>query len=76
MFQQPDLAPEEILLARILKQAIKDAQQSSNERLREEALAFLWTVAPTIAQRAELPQIHASNGVATDNAPGAPWARR
>lgn len=49
-----ELTPEEMLLAALLRRAIKDAQACSGtqERVREEASRWLWTVAPSIAERA------------------------
>lgn len=49
-----ELTPEELLLAALLRRAIKDAQ-GKQERVREEAARWLWTFAPTIAERAKLP---------------------
>ena len=57
-----DLQPEELLLAQLVRRAIKDAQ-GKNARLSEEARLWLWTHAPTIAQRAEV-----SPTIASDNA--------
>ncbi len=49
---QRDLEPEKLLLAQLVRIAIRDAQQGKDERLSEEARQWLWTHAPTIAQRA------------------------
>jgi hypothetical protein len=46
-----DLMQEERLFAALVRLAIKDAIQAKNEQLREEAIAFLWWFAPTIAER-------------------------
>jgi hypothetical protein len=40
------LTLEESLLAAAIRLAIKDACQEKNERLRAEALRWLWWVAP------------------------------
>lgn len=64
-----ELTPEEMLLAALLRRAIKDAQ-GKQERVREEAARWLWEHAPTIAERAGVAQI------ATDNTFGSLWARR
>jgi hypothetical protein len=50
-----ELMPEELLLAALVRRAIKDAQDGK-ERVREEARTWLWEHAPGIAERAELPQ--------------------
>ena len=39
----------------ILRRAIKEARLGASEQLRAEALFFLWSFVPTIAQRAGLP---------------------
>lgn len=49
------LDPAEILLAAIIHQAIHDASQSRDPRLKAEALAFLWEVAPVVAGKLKLP---------------------
>ena len=49
-----DLQPEELLLAQLVRIAIRDARQAKDVRLSEEAAQWLWTHAPTIAQRAEV----------------------
>lgn len=51
------LEPAEQLLAKVLKQAIRDARQGHNAKLRREALEFLWACTPQIAQRAGLPRL-------------------
>ncbi len=43
------LAPEYVLLGGILRQAVRDAEQTSNERLQVEAFEFLQVCAPTVA---------------------------
>lgn len=50
-----DLTPEELLLAAIVRLAIRDAIQGKKEKLRDEALRWLWWFAPTIAERAGVP---------------------
>src|SRR4051794_29121220 len=55
------LEPEEMLFAALVRPAIKDACQRKNERLREEATAFLQAVAPMSANRLQLPQATAYN---------------
>lgn len=57
----PELSPEEVLLAAIVRRAIKDAQQHKDARLRDEAAAFLWMVAPCVAERVDLPAVIASD---------------
>ena len=54
-----DLCPDELLLIALIRRALKDAQDS-NPKLRDEATQWLWWFAPTVAQRAGAPQIHAS----------------
>lgn len=49
-----DLTPEELLLAQLVRLAIRDARQARNERLRYEARRWLWSFAPNIAARAGL----------------------
>jgi hypothetical protein len=46
-----ELQPEELLLAALVRRAIKDAQ-GKQERVREEAAQWLWDHAPAIAERA------------------------
>ena len=46
------LEPEELLLAQLVRIAIRDAQQGKDVRLSEEARQWLWETVPTIAQRA------------------------
>jgi hypothetical protein len=48
--------PEELLLIALVKRALKDAKDR-RERLCEEAACWLWTVAPTIAERAGVTQL-------------------
>jgi hypothetical protein len=49
-----ELMPEELLLAALVRRAIKDAQ-GKQERVREEAARWLWDHAPRIAERVEVP---------------------
>jgi hypothetical protein len=49
------LQPEELLLAQMVRVAIRDATQTRDERLRHEAAQWLWWVAPGIAQHAGVP---------------------
>lgn len=58
-----DLDPVEMLLAAVVKRAIRDAQQGCNEGLREEALCWLWTVVPVVARMVELPAVGADNAM-------------
>jgi hypothetical protein len=51
-----DLDPHERFLAGIVRLAVRDAQEGRNEILRQEALRWLWNVAPTVAERAQLPR--------------------
>jgi hypothetical protein len=51
-----ELQPEELLLAALVRRAIKDAQ-AGNERVREDSLRWLWWVAPGIAQCVRLPRV-------------------
>jgi hypothetical protein len=51
-----DLDPAEMLLAGVVRLAIRDAQQTKNARLREDARRWLWWWSPAIAKRAELPR--------------------
>jgi hypothetical protein len=46
-----ELYPEELLLAALMRRAIKDAQ-GKQERVREEAARWLWEHAPVVAARA------------------------
>lgn len=50
-----ELTPEERLFAAMLRNAIRDATRHTNEHVRAEAARWLWSVAPTIAQRVGLP---------------------
>jgi hypothetical protein len=43
--------PEYALLGGVLKQAVKDAEQTANEGLQVEAWGFLEICAPTVAER-------------------------
>jgi len=43
--------PEFALLGGVLKQAVKDAEQTANESLQMEAWQFLQICAPTVAER-------------------------
>ncbi len=45
------LEPEYVLLGGILKQAIRDSKQASDEKLRREAWDFLEVFAPKVAER-------------------------
>ncbi len=45
------LDPEFALLGGILKQAIRDSKQASDEKLRREAWKFLEVCAPTVAEK-------------------------
>ena len=49
-----ELTPEERLFAAMLRNAIRDATHHTNAKVRAEAARWLWTVAPTIAERAGL----------------------
>lgn len=51
-----ELTPHECLFAAMIPLAIRDATQRKNEPLRAEACTFLWTVAPTIAERSGVPK--------------------
>lgn len=51
-----NLEPEELLLAALLRVAIKDALQHRNEHIRREAARWLWWVAPSVAARVGVPQ--------------------
>lgn len=51
----PSLDPEEMLLAAMVRQAIRDATQSKQEHVRYEAARWLWTVSPAVAERAGVP---------------------
>jgi len=53
-----DLDPEEKLLGGILKQACKDVAQTAKPALRVEAMQFLLTCAPTVAERLRTQQGH------------------
>jgi hypothetical protein len=53
-YEGAPLEPEELLLAALVRQAIRDAMQTENVWLRDEALQWLWWVAPGIAERAEM----------------------
>lgn len=55
------LEPEERLFAALVRQAIRDAQRSKSPQLRDDALHFLWTVAPLVAVRLNLPQKECKN---------------
>ncbi len=57
-----DLMPEELLLVQLVRLALRDAR-GKDARLSEEARQRLWTIAPAIAQRAEV-----SPTIASDNA--------
>lgn len=59
-----DLEPEELLLAQLVRVAIRDARQAKNVRVQEEARWWLWEHAPAIAARAGV----TSMPIATDNA--------
>ncbi len=45
------LEPEYVLLGGIVKQAIRDSEQASDEKLRMEAWEFLQVCAPTLADK-------------------------
>jgi hypothetical protein len=45
------LEPEYVLLGGIVKQAIRDSEQASDEKLRMEAWEFLEVCAPTVADK-------------------------
>jgi hypothetical protein len=45
------LEPEYVLLGGIVKQAIRDSEQASDEKLRMEAWEFLQVCAPTVADK-------------------------
>jgi hypothetical protein len=47
-----ELMPEELLLAAMVRLAIRDATQCKNKRLQADALRWLWWVTPGIAERA------------------------
>jgi hypothetical protein len=57
-----DLDPAELLLAGIVRQAVRDACQEKNERVRYEAQNWLWTFAPIIAERANVPSMNSVMG--------------
>jgi len=40
--------------------AVRDAQQTENERLCQEALTWLWVCVPLVAEKFELPRPGAS----------------
>lgn len=46
--------PSERLLVGLIVQAIQDADQRRNAKLKAEATEFLWTCCPRIAERAGL----------------------
>ena len=45
--------PEQMLLAAVVRQAIKDAR-GNDQMLKAEALAFLWVCMPDLAERLHL----------------------
>jgi hypothetical protein len=47
-----ELTFEEMLLAAIVRRAIRDAKEDRSDKVRYEAAAWLWDVAPVVAQRA------------------------
>lgn len=51
------LLPEERLLAAAIRTAIRDATRAKETKVRTEAAAFVWTVSPTIAERACVPHV-------------------
>lgn len=57
----PPLDSHERLFAAALKLAIKDATRHKQEHTRYEAAQWLWTIAPTVAQRAGVPPIASDN---------------
>lgn len=52
-----ELEPAERLLAAVIRTALKDARQDKNLHQRNEALRFLWSVAPIVAKRMGLPAV-------------------
>ncbi len=55
--------PAEELLAAVLKRAIHDAKADRSDKVRYEAAAWLWDVAPVVAERAGVEQIDRRNGL-------------
>ena len=54
--QSTELEPHERLLARVIRTAIADAQQSALPHRQREALEFLWQCCPIVAERVGLPE--------------------
>lgn len=50
----PEPESFEALVGAVLRRAVKDAKQSAHPALRHEALSFLWTCAPNLAERLHL----------------------
>lgn len=63
MGSRVELTPEEALLAAALRRAIRDAKEASSECVRTEAAQWLWTVAPSIAHRANVPQLSGTDAL-------------
>lgn len=61
----PEPEPFEVLVSAVLRRAVQDARQSAQPELRAEALGFLWTCVPDLAQALNLPELackEAENG--------------
>ncbi len=54
--QSTELEPHERLLARVIRIAIADAQQTAQPYRQREALEFLWHCCPMVAERVGLPE--------------------
>jgi hypothetical protein len=61
------LEPEYVLLGCIVRQAMWDAKQTSDKKLRREAWQFLETVAPTVAERLRNQQAQSTGGATVTN---------
>ena len=57
ILDEEGLEPEERLFVSIVRLAIDDARQSKNEKLRAQALGFLWSELPEVATKLKLPQV-------------------
>lgn len=58
-------APEDSYIQKVdgavsqtIARAIRDATQSADPALRQEAASWLWTCCPDIAEQVELPELH------------------
>jgi len=45
-------------ISQTIAQAIRDATQTANPTLQQEAASWLWTCCPDIAEQVELPELH------------------